>query len=111
MDEENKEFKESTDISGYGSFGETGGGANKPAKISFLSAAGKPHFQEKLTNLIIKFSGGLIKNEKQAIYVILALVAVTFIVSFIIFLTVGSNFPNYPEGAEIEPHPQNNINI
>ncbi len=77
--EDNKEFKESTDISGYGAFGKTGD--EEPAKISFLSAAGKPHFQEKLTNLIIKYSGGLIKNEKDAAYVLLVLTGITFITS------------------------------
>lgn len=75
----------------------------------FFSAIGKFHLQTKLTDLIIKLSRGYIKTETQAIYVLLAIVALIFIISFIIFLTAGSSFPEYPEGVEIEPVHTNTI--
>lgn len=45
----------------------------------------KSGFGNKLANLIIKLSGGKI-DEKQANYAILVLVAIIFIISFVIFL-------------------------
>ena len=79
--EENKEFKESTDISGYSSFGKMESGTGEQIRPPMFSAVGKPHLQTKLTNLIIKYSRGLIKNEKQAIFVLLALTGIIFIIS------------------------------
>lgn len=58
-------------------------------------------FGNKLANLIVKFSGGLVKDEKQANYVILALVAIIFIISFVIFLNAASS--PAPSATEMIP--------
>lgn len=79
--EENKEFKEGTDISGYGSFGKTENGTGGQIRPPMFSATGKPHPQTRLTNLIIKFSGGRIQSEKQATYILLVLAGIIFIIS------------------------------
>lgn len=44
----------------------------------------------KLANLIIKISGGMIKDEKQANYALLVLVAIIFIISFIVLFNATS---------------------
>ncbi len=46
----------------------------------------KAGFGSKLSNFLVKISGGLIKNENQANYAILVLIAIIFIISFVIFL-------------------------
>jgi len=45
----------------------------------------KKGWGEKLAGLIVKYSGGLIKDETQASYVILGLVAVAIIISLFLF--------------------------
>lgn len=57
----------------------------------------KSGFGNKLANLIIKLSGGKI-DEKQANYVIFTLVAIIFIISFVIlFNAIGSSAPSSTE--------------
>ena len=57
----------------------------------------KSGFGNKLVNLIIKLSGGKM-NERQANYVILALVAIIFIISFVIlFNAISSPAPSSME--------------
>lgn len=90
MEDENKEYKESTDISGYGALGKMEKKSESESR-PFLSAMGKPHIQTKLTDWIIRLSRGYIKTETQAIYVLLTIVALIFIVSFIIFFTAGAD--------------------
>lgn len=52
-------------------------------KEEFLPKRGG--FGEKLASLIVKYSGGLIKNEKQANYTLMAISLVIFLISLIIF--------------------------
>lgn len=66
----------------------------KPSQ-EWLSGKSKPGFGEKLTNLIIKNSGGLIKDERQANYVILAVVLLVIILSVVIFFSALG----FPEGV------------
>ncbi len=53
----------------------------------------------KLIQWVIKYSGGLIKNEKQAQYAILVVVAVIFIISIFLFASAfkGGAKPLYEE--------------
>ena len=43
----------------------------------------------KMVQIIIKYSGGLIKNEEQADYLIFALAIVALIISFHLFFNAG----------------------
>ena len=53
--------------------------------------------QGKLVSLIMKASGGAIKSERQAIYVLLGLVVVIFAISFYLFFGgAGSKAPINP---------------
>jgi hypothetical protein len=49
----------------------------------------KKGWGEKLAGFIVKYSGGLIKNETQASYVIIGLVAVAIIISLFLFFGGG----------------------
>lgn len=53
----------------------------------------------KIIQWAIKYSGGLIKNEKQAQYAVLAIVAVIFIISIFLFASAfkGGAKPLYEE--------------
>lgn len=68
---------------------------------SFPEGQGKKRirgFGEKLANWFIKYSGGLIKNEKQAYIVILVIIILLFIVNFILLAGAGGvNKPLYKE--------------
>ncbi len=59
----------------------------------------KRGFGEKLADLIMKSSGGLIKNQTKANYVILTIVAVMIIVSFFLIFSGGGgeNLPVAPK--------------
>ena len=47
----------------------------------------------KIVQLVIKYSGGSIKDEKQATYVLLVFVIVLFIAMFLLFFGGGRNIP------------------
>lgn len=49
--------------------------------------------EQTLVRLVIKCSGGFIKDEKQANYVLLGIAVVAFVLSFLLF----------PSSAEIPP--------
>lgn len=68
-----------------------------------VNRKGKSGFGEKLANLIIKNSGGLIKNEKQANYVILAAVFLVIILSVVIFFSAFSSLENVNETENLPP--------
>jgi len=53
----------------------------------------KKGWGEKLADFIVKYSGGLIKDENQASYVILGLVAVAIIISLFLFFGGGFQKP------------------
>lgn len=47
----------------------------------------------KIIQRVIKYSGGLIKNENQAVYILIGFVALAIIVTIIIVVSSGSNQP------------------
>ncbi len=55
----------------------------------------KPGFGSKLANLIMKISGGLIKTEQQANYIILGLIGLVIIISLFLIFSGGSEGENY----------------
>lgn len=56
----------------------------------------------KIIQWVMRYSGGLVKDEKQAIYVLLGFVAVAIIVSlFLIFSVGGGPHIPLPRGAKI----------
>lgn len=61
----------------------------------------KPGFGNKLANLIIKISGGMIKDERRANYALLALIAIIFIISFVVVFNATSS--PAPSATEIIP--------
>jgi len=82
MDQE-KENKEGIDLSGAPKDSDTGvklqNGERQPTQTFF---PGTP----KIIRWVIKYSGGLVKDEKQASYVLIGLAVVAIIVSlFLIF--------------------------
>jgi hypothetical protein len=67
----------------------------------------KKTWGEKLAGFLVKYSGGLIKDETQASYVIIGLVVVAIIVS--LFLFFGGGRPKPSSKEQIFPGtPQNN---
>lgn len=66
----------------------------------------KSGFGGKLASLIIKISGGMVKDEKQANYVILGLVAIIFIISFVIFLNATSSPAPTAAPSEMQAMPE-----
>ena len=77
--EQNNEEKESIDVSGMLEESDSG--------PKFPRGQPSPYpFQPKIIQWIIKYSGGLIKNPKQANYVLLGLIVLIVIISlFLIF--------------------------
>lgn len=71
----------------------------KPAR-EWANRKGKPGFGEKLASLIIKISGGLIKDERQANYIIVTLILLMIIVSIFIFYSSISSEEKLPEVQE-----------
>lgn len=57
----------------------------------------------KITQWLIKYSGGLIKNEKQAFYVILGFIVLTMIISFYLIFG-GARTSKSIEGTEYRSH-------
>ena len=51
----------------------------------------KKGWGEKLADFLVKYSGGLIKDETQASYVIIGFVAVAIIISLFLFFGGGSS--------------------
>lgn len=58
----------------------------------------------KLVDLVIKYSGGLVKDEKQANYALLAIAAFVFFITFMIIKPQSSNIPDEGE-VTVEPMP------
>lgn len=50
---------------------------------------------------VIKYSGGLIENEKQASYLILGFVTAAIIVSLFLILSGGAKEENFPPAPDI----------
>jgi len=55
----------------------------------------------KIVQWVIKYSGGLIKDEKQASYVLVGFVALAIVVSFFLFLRGGTS--GSPEDTKVLP--------
>ena len=84
---------------------------NEPLKIVFEGEEFQRPSQSfqtptpKIVEWVIKYSGGAIKDEKQANYVLLGFVAVAIVVSFLLFFggssdtskTLQKNFENKPQ--------------
>ena len=100
-DDENKRMGEGADISGM--FKGLAGAAKSSREISFEpSYSGAP----KVIKWLMKLSGGLIKNEKQAQYALLGLVILAIIVSLILFFGGGPQKPILQEDIpqrELQP--------
>ena len=62
----------------------------------------------KIVQWVIRYSGGLVKDEKQSIYVLLGLVGLLSIIAIILFSNI-SHGPSKPEG-EAEENFYENIN-
>ncbi len=58
--------------------------------------AGKP---SKMVGWVIKFSGGYIKNEKQANYALLAVAVIAVVVAILNFSSGNSQKVNFPVNA------------
>lgn len=61
---------------------------------------------EKLAEFLVKYSGGLIKNEKQASYVILGFVALAIIISLYLFFGGGKTETKTPSPENFINKPQ-----
>lgn len=78
---------------------------NKPPRVEFETDEidgyqAVKYYREtntpKIIQLTMKYSGGLIKKERQAEYVLLGFVVVAVIISLIIILGSGSKIPPPP---------------
>jgi hypothetical protein len=78
------------------------------SKVEFENDWSRPnnHYGQRNTSkmiaLVIKYSGGIIKDEKQASYVVLIISILVIIVSLFI-LFKGENVPNIPRPANYSP--------
>lgn len=91
MDKHNNN-KQAIDFSGAGAIQDSDTGAefqNKERPAVRIFPPGTP----KIIQWVIKYSGGLIKNEKQASYVIFGVVALIVIVVIAILVSGGPNQP------------------
>jgi len=94
MDKE-KENKEGIDLSEIPN--DSGEKFNKQRPQTSLYLPGTP----KVIQWVIKYSGGLIKDEKQAQYVILGFIVLTIIISlFLFFLLSAGGIDIPPEALE-----------
>jgi len=88
--DENKNNKEGIDLSG--ALKDSGTGVKfqdewrRPAQTLYPETP-------KIIQWVIKYSGGLIKDKKQANYVLLGLVALAIIISLFLFFSGGSQKP------------------
>jgi len=62
----------------------------------------KKGWGEKLTEVLVKYSGGLIKDEQRAQYIIIGLVVIVIIFSLFLFFG-GGRTPGRPEDIKILP--------
>lgn len=89
---EDKKNKEGIDLSGAFKDSDTGAkfqdAWQKPAKTFY---SGTP----KVIQWIVKYSGGLVKDEKQASYILIGFVAVAIIISLFLFLSESENRSDY----------------
>lgn len=95
---ENKNNKDEVDLSGMLS------GYSKKAE-QFQSWQQRTNLASQKSSttarLLIKYSGGLIRNERQARYALLILATLIFIVSLILFLKTG--VANSPGNIQVLP--------
>ena len=63
----------------------------------------RPYYSDtpKIIQLVMKYSGGYIKDEKQASYVLVGFVALAIVVSFFLFLRGGTS--GSPEDTKVLP--------
>ena len=78
---------------------------NEPQKVEFEEfRQPSQSFQTttpKITEWVMKHSGGTIKNEKQANYVLIGFVVVAIVISLFLFL--GEKISNNPEDTKVLP--------
>ena len=70
--------------------------------VQFTNEWRPPRFEPqtpKMVSVLMKYSGGLIKNEKQATYVLIGFVVVLSAIS--LFLVFGGSGPQLPPQEEI----------
>lgn len=86
MIKEDNQNQNSIDLSGYLK-------RRVPEKIGDARSYYEEPKSSKMTDWVIRLSGGLIKNERQANYILLAMIAVVFIIVGIIFINSFSGKP------------------
>jgi len=59
-----------------------------------------PKKRTSVTSLLMRYSGGLIKDKRQAGYVLVSLIVLAGVVSIIL---ISGNNPNIPEAALVNP--------
>jgi len=95
MNQEKEKNNNGIDLSG--SFNDSDEKFNKQRPQTPLYLPGTP----KVIQWVIKYSGGLIKDEKQAQYVILGFIVLTIIISlFLFFLLSAGGIDIPPEALE-----------
>ena len=96
--EENKQNKDGIDLSGALKDSDTDAKTDAGYRIERSYYLETP----KIIQWIIKYSGGLVKNEKQASYAVLGIVVLATIIS--LFLVLGNlGGPNIPKEALQQP--------
>ncbi len=100
VEQDSNTIFEGGDISGFGGFKKSGGEFSSQQSSSYEPP--QNGFGNKLAGLIVRISAGLIKNKKQAFYVILALIGVIFVISIILLLGTG-NTGEVPKDVQLRP--------
>ncbi len=100
MEKDSNTIFEGGDLRGFGGFKKTD--SEFSGQQSSLYESPQNGFGDKLADLIVKISAGLIKNRKQAFYVIFALVGVIIVISIILLFSTGST-GGAPKDVQFRP--------
>jgi len=95
MDQNNKN-NEGIDLSGaFKDSGTSAGFQEQGADLSYYPET------SKLAQLVIKYSGGLVKDEKQANYVLLGFAVAVFVISLFLIFGGGETKIEAPFGQKV----------
>jgi len=98
---QNNQEKESIDLSGMLKKTDSG---DKPQASWQQPGVYVSPFAPKIIQKIVRYSGGLIKNERQAYYVLLGFVAVAIVITlFLIFSGTEFTPRESPPGLQLSP--------
>ena len=89
MNDENNNYNEPADFSHYFDNNQNVNANQAQGELNNIS--NNEEELPKIVRFVIKYSGGFIKNEKQANYFLLVLVVIFILISIVLFTNTGSD--------------------